>query len=283
MFYRLILMVFMMANYLQSAERNTVYIYAELDDEEHDFGGVSKTGVARLMESLGTLCPHLTLKPIRAAEVIAGAWLPDAKAFIMPGGRDLPYGARLNGKGNEIIKHFVETGGTYIGFCAGAYYGAAYCDFHRGDARGYEVLGARELAFFPGAAKGPVLAEYYYGSEKGARIAQLKKPDSPTLYNVYFNGGCAFESPEAFASVETLAYYANEGHADKAAIVRCQVGTGKAVLSGVHPEYSAEAFEKMRAKADGESLAMLDEMLIPGLADRTHVAMLTLIKAAAAL
>lgn len=284
MFYRLILMVFMTINFLQGAAApNTVYVYSEFDDETHGFGGVSKVGAECLTESMGILCPDLTIKAITAAEVLTSEWIHDAKAFIMPGGRDLPYCEKLNGKGNEIIKHFVEAGGTYIGFCAGAYYGAAYCDFHRGDTRGYEVLGPRELAFFPGPAVGPVLAAYHYGSEKGAEIACLKTPGSTDVYKVYFNGGCTFKEPEAYKAVEILAYYGNEGYEEQSAIIRCQVGSGKAILSGVHPEYSAATLEKLRTKAEGESLTKLDNTLIPGLADKSHMAILTLIKTSAGL
>ena len=37
--------------------------------------------------------------------------------------------SKLKEKGNRIIKQYVEEGGTYLGFCAGAYYGTSYCDF----------------------------------------------------------------------------------------------------------------------------------------------------------
>jgi glutamine amidotransferase-like uncharacterized protein len=50
---------------------------------------------------------------------------------------------------------FVEGGGSYLGLCAGAYYGCSRVEFETGGAM--EVVGARELAFFPGVARGAVV------------------------------------------------------------------------------------------------------------------------------
>lgn len=47
---------------------------------------------------------------------------------------------------------YVEGGGSYLGLCAGAYYGCSSVEFEPGSSM--EVSGDRELAFFPGAAIG---------------------------------------------------------------------------------------------------------------------------------
>jgi glutamine amidotransferase-like uncharacterized protein len=48
---------------------------------------------------------------------------------------------------------FVElAGGSYLGLCAGAYYGSSRVVFEPGTP--LEVIGDRELAFFPGIARG---------------------------------------------------------------------------------------------------------------------------------
>ncbi|MDP2193038.1 MAG: BPL-N domain-containing protein, partial [Alphaproteobacteria bacterium] len=150
---------------------------------------------------------------------------------------------KLNGRGNSVIKNYVQNGGCYIGFCAGAYYGASYCDFHRDDKRGYEVLGKRELSFFDGAAIGPTLSEYEYGSKKGARVSSIMWDD--VTYKAYFNGGCHFMVRNA-KNVKVLATYLNkdlripEYDASMPAIIECAVGHGKAILCGVHPEINQD-------------------------------------------
>jgi glutamine amidotransferase-like uncharacterized protein len=52
---------------------------------------------------------------------------------------------------------------------------------------------------------------------------------------VYFNGGCRFVGEDANCKV--LARY-QDIEDQPAAIIECKVGQGKAILSGVHPEYS---------------------------------------------
>jgi glutamine amidotransferase-like uncharacterized protein len=47
---------------------------------------------------------------------------------------------------------FVQSGGAYLGLCAGAYYATARVVFEPGTPM--EVVGDRELAFFPGIGRG---------------------------------------------------------------------------------------------------------------------------------
>lgn len=66
----------------------------------------------------------------------------------------------------------MEDGGSYLGLCAGGYYGSARCEFEVGNA-GMEVIGPRELAFYPGACRGSVFPGFVYNSEEGAVAAHL--------------------------------------------------------------------------------------------------------------
>ena len=206
--------------------------------------------------------------------VIEGKWKENAIAFIMPGGADLPYCKKLNGLGNNHIREYVEEGGIYIGFCAGAYYGAGYCDFHRGDQkRGYEVLGPRELRFFKGAAVGPTLAHYIYASHLGSRIAEIEWIEGSlkgASYNVYFNGGCHFPEADHDKNITVLARYKNKGATGLPAIIECGVGRGKALLSGVHPEYSMEDLEGAVEDKTSSDYQHLKKSIFPKLRDRSH-------------
>ena len=60
---------------------------------------------------------------------------------------DLPYIDRLSGAGSAKIKEFIRRGGSYLGICAGAYYGCSLVEFAQGDPL-LEVCGARELALY---------------------------------------------------------------------------------------------------------------------------------------
>lgn len=241
----------------------TIYIYNDI--------GTSKAGVQNCKDAIHALNPRLYVaKEINAEQTISGEWRKDAVAFLMPGGADLPYCKKLNGKGNAQIKEYVETGGAYIGFCAGAYYGSHYCEFHKGDTRGYEVLGERGLSFFPGSAVGPVLAPYDYASKLGSRVAKIQWLKNTEIYNVYFNGGCYFKDANQYPNVQILAHYNNKGFEGRAAIVECHVGKGKALLSGVHPESSVENLSEMKDISPKDALHFKNN-IFPGLSDGSHI------------
>ena len=135
-----------------------------------------------------------------------------------------------------------------------------------------EVKGPRELAFFPGIARGPVYEGFRYQSEAGAHAAlvSFRSPvgrgysragpatagsdaegaAGPALRcghsqgtcctpgwvtcRDYTNGGPAFWPSEGGGDLDVLAVYAEKG--DALAAVRCAVGGGTAVLVGTHPE-----------------------------------------------
>lgn len=175
---------------------------------------------------------------ITPEELINSNWDQTFDLLIMPGGRDKPYHAALQGKGNAKIRSFVERGGTYIGICAGAYYGCKMVDFDRGEP--LEVCEERELAFFSGSAIGPAYGKgtFDYGSQKGARAAKLQTDLG--AFHAYFNGGCYFSGD--FSQVRILARYLDlEGQPP--AILECPIGKGKAILSGVHLETSSDSLD----------------------------------------
>jgi biotin--protein ligase len=165
--------------------------------------------------------------------------------LVMPGGADLGYCAVLNGKGNSRIKRFVQDGGSYLGLCAGGYYGSGRCEFEIGD-KLLEVQGDRELAFFPGTCRGCAYPGFKYHSENGARAAKLKVNTAlnvaPPIFKAYYNGGGVFVDAGKYheQGVEILASYVDETFVestDRAAVVCCKVGSGAAILTGPHPEF----------------------------------------------
>lgn len=168
--------------------------------------------------------------------------LPSASLLVMPGGRDIPYHENLKGELNRKIRTFVEEGGRYLGLCAGGYYGSSFVEFEKGNA--LEVVGERELGFFPGKASGPAYGNgiFRYNSESGSRIAQLDW--NGKRVGVYYNGGCLFADADSYENIEVLARYADLPDTP-AAIIKCTVGKGIAILSGVHPEYMPKLTEEL--------------------------------------
>ena len=165
----------------------------------------------------------------------------------------MAYCRALNGEGNRRIKRYVQSGGAYLGLCAGGYYGSSRCEFEVGKGREMEVVGDRELAFFPGVCRGLAFPGFVYNSEAGARAVELVvdkeglgegKWDVEGRFRSYYNGGGVFVDAGKFKDkgVDVLATFADglavEGGEDGAAVVYCKVGDGKVVLTGPHPEYA---------------------------------------------
>lgn len=199
--------------------------------------GASEVGIAslllRIKQQLG-----LAVKTVNAQDIVEGA-LNNCVMLVMPGGRDLPYCAKLNGKGNTLIRDFVAKGGIYLGICAGAYYACEALDFQ---GRDYEVKGKRELAFFSGTAIGslPHLTKgYYYDEELSSKaIVPLHFTDG-TQADFYYHGGCFFQ-PYHQSEFEPLAHYTD----GNLAIVTGRFGQGYYLLSGVHFELQSEVYRQ---------------------------------------
>ncbi|KAG9091030.1 biotin holocarboxylase synthetase, partial [Ceratobasidium sp. 370] len=106
-----------------------------------------------------------------------------------------------------------------------------------------EVVGDRELKFFPGTCRGCAYPGFEYESEKGAQLLDITatihgEGSEQTFEGIYYNGGGVFEgadTPQMRAlGVLVAARYPN----GKPAAVSCAVGRGAAALWGLHPEYS---------------------------------------------
>jgi biotin--protein ligase len=210
--------------------------------------GASLSSVRHATWSLRRLLgPHYAVLTVSADQILKEPWTATCALLVMPGGADMGYCRTLNGDGNRKIKRYVQLGGRYLGLCAGGYYGSAKCEFEVGK-KGMEVVGERELGFFPGVCRGLAFPGFVYASEAGARAVQIvvnKKVLSDVGvdgFQSYYNGGGAFVDAEKFQEkgVEVLASYgeelAVESGESKAAVVFCKVGEGAAVLTGPHPE-----------------------------------------------
>ncbi|KAK3945734.1 biotin--protein ligase [Diplogelasinospora grovesii] len=203
------------------------------------------------------LSPNYAVIPVAEAALLKEPWAPTCALLVFPGGADLGYCRVLNGEGNRIISNYVRRGGAYLGFCAGGYYGSRRCEFEVGN-RELEVVGGRELGFFPGTCRGGAFKGFAYHSERGARAAKITVKQAafssagaaPAEFRCYYNGGGVFVDGEKTSSIEVLAEYAEELAVEsgdiKAAVVYCKVGDGRAILTGPHPEFAAANLSKQQ-------------------------------------
>lgn len=161
-------------------------------------------------------------------------WQTKTKLLIMPGGADLPYVKFLRGKGNKKIKQFVQQGGSYLGICAGSYYAGNYVEFAKGDPV-LEVLGARELAFFPGSVIGPVYSGFRYDSHQGVRTPGILWKGG--VCKLYYHAGGYFSKAAQKKNIYVIATYED---LKKPAIIQGQYGKGRFILSAVHFEITPD-------------------------------------------
>ena len=194
------------------------------------------------------LSPNYAVIPVSEETLLKEPWSFTCAMIVFPGGADLGYCHALNGEGNRKILQFVRAGGAYLGLCAGGYYGSKRCEFEVGDKK-MEVVGPRELAFFPGTCRGCAFKGFVYHSEAGAKAVRLNVEKGtltgenlPDSFRSYYNGGGVFvdAGKHKNCGVEVLASFEKDldvdGDDGKAAVIYCKVGEGGAVLSGPHPE-----------------------------------------------
>ncbi|KAK3686846.1 biotin holocarboxylase synthetase [Vermiconidia calcicola] len=196
------------------------------------------------------LGPNYAIINITAEQLLKEPWPPTCALLVMPGGADMGYCRSLNGEGNRRIKQYVQLGGSYLGLCAGGYFGCQRCEFEVGK-RAMEVVGDRELGFFPGTCRGLAFPGFVYNSEAGARAVTLRVDadglgkDAKT-FTSYYNGGGVFADAGKYRDkgVQVLATFGDDlavdGGEGGAAVVFCKIGEGKVVLTGPHPEFAPQ-------------------------------------------
>ena len=211
--------------------------------------GAAPSGVSNTIATLTPiLSPYYSITTVSSPNVfITDPWQSSTALIVFPGGRDIPYCQSLNGSPNVAISSWIRhRGGKYLGLCAGGYYGSKRCEFEIGD-KFLEVAGNRELGFFPGTCRGAAFEGFVYDREDGAKAATLKieKEELPGIKDdikVYCNGGGIFVDADSMKEkgVSVLARFSDKVKVEggDAAAVYCKVGTGAAILTGVHPEYS---------------------------------------------
>ena len=205
--------------------------------------GTTPTSIRHATSTLRHLLgPTYAIISVTSIQLLNEPWPSTCALLVFPGGADLAYCRVLNGDGNRKIRRYVEAGGAYLGLCAGGYYGCRRCEFEVGK-KGMEVVGERELGFYPGTCRGLAFGGFGYGSERGAKAVEVVPKDGKLeKFKSYYNGGGVFVDAATFKDrgVEVLATFGDkldvDGGEDGGAIVFCKVGEGRIVLTGPHPE-----------------------------------------------
>ncbi|KAH9871618.1 hypothetical protein J1614_005873 [Plenodomus biglobosus] len=210
------------------------------------------------------LSPFYAVIPVTSDVIIKEPWFSTCALLVMPGGADLGYCRTLNGEGNRRITRYVNAGGSYLGFCAGGYYGSSRCEFEVDDPK-MAVVGDRELALFPGVCRGLAFKGFKYASEAGARAADIRihkdsfegvKDGVAETFKSYYNGGGVFVDAKKLEEkgVQILASYTEDLHVDSgegaAAVVYRKVGEGHVVLTGPHPEFAPQNLNRIPSLPD---------------------------------
>lgn len=232
--------------------------------------GTSPNSVSHTVATLKLLLGHsYDIIKVDAQTLDKEPWEATCSMLVIPGGRDLPYCQDLNGQVNSRIRTYVADGGRFWGICAGAYYGCKDIEFEKG--RGaMEVIGKRELGFYPGLSRGTMFPGFVYNSERGARATKLSvereklldlyadNNSVPSEIDTYYNGGGYFVHADQYDNVDVLARYTEKGLSSDeehpAAVVHCHVGKGSALLVTTHPEYDVAKMNQHFKDYEGTEL-----------------------------
>lgn len=199
-----------------------------------DKGSTGK-GIPRVTELLGK-DPRFNLVKLNAEQLRTQDW-SDAKAIIFTGGSGSGQSKTIGPEGVKKVHDFVESGGGYIGICAGAYLA---CE---GFSWGLKVLDAKTVSSKWKRGEGTVKLEF---TPKGQEILGFK----PGEHDIRYANGpiyCA-ANIEAIPDYEPLALFRTElaengspkgVMVNAPAMVAAQFGKGRVLCSSPHPEQTA--------------------------------------------
>jgi len=172
----------------------------------------------------------LSIRPLKARDINDGSFARKVRVLYMPGGWAEHYVRDIDAKGATAIERFVESGGGYIGICAGAYYSAK------------QIVWANktwpyDIDLFPGIPTGPINAIAPWPRYATTPIT-LKRDhpitaEGPVHRTALYYGGPILKARED-AAVTVLATYDATGDP---AMVAFAKGKGRVFLSSAHLEY----------------------------------------------
>ncbi|MGW4479655.1 BPL-N domain-containing protein [Rhodococcus triatomae] len=188
--------------------------------------------VAHLLESAPTPLRAVYVGPDEDADVDADS-LAGAVVYAQPGGGDLAPAWRHTHGYAPVLRDWVGAGGTYLGFCLGAYLA--------GDDPGYGLLPGARVRQYIGTDDATV-------HDTGETVVAVTWRDQPR--HMYFQDGTVFRARGddwGAVGATVLARYPN----DTVAAVVAPYGTGRVGLVGPHPEADASWYAPNLTNPDG--------------------------------
>ena len=200
--------------------------------------GVYGESVTKLQRLFGYVTGPWRISVLKENEVRPEKWTPAKTLFILPGGKAGEYDEHL-GKQVAKLKRFVEEGGLFLSVCGGSYFASRQTVYQLSTKERLEKT--RPLDFFHGVAQGPLIPSdtddisFHHGA------LQVRWKETERKAPVLISGGGAFIPSEEETGYEVLVSYEDPLIPKElsAAVVKCHVGKGCAILSSLHLGYHA--------------------------------------------
>jgi biotin---protein ligase len=168
-------------------------------------------------------------------ELQANDWVKSTKLLIMGGGAPTEWIKALGDDTLKKIQRYVFEGGSFCGFCAGAYFASEISIF-----QDKKVI--RPYPLFSGQAMGPIFhssENFLYPTPQIAKATKVSLVGTKEeTGNLFYLGGPSF-IPNNKKDTTVLATFCGV-KLPLPAIIRHIYGKGTVVLSGVHPEFSGK-------------------------------------------
>ena len=182
--------------------------------------------------SAASLCfssDGLRVRPITATEIRDGSFAKQMRAIYFPGGWAEHYVRDVGSEGAEKLRAFVESGGGYLGVCAGSFFAAKRIHWAGADLD-------YNLDLFPGTPTGPLVdiatwPNYCMTTVKVVGKHPITRKRGGKRSVLYYGGPSL--RPAKGSEVSVLATYAT----GDPAMVAFQRGKGRVFLSSAHIDY----------------------------------------------
>lgn len=236
--------------------------------------GVSQSPLENVLNVLRKyLSNSYDIMTITPKRLLDEPWEETTKLLVIPGGRDIPYCEDLKDAGIRKIQRYIHAyGGSYLGICAGAYFGAEKIEFEKGRLD-YEIIGNSGRLGLTPSAVGCVAAGFVYGTEEGATMINLKLEQNiiesskvrKSIVGFYVNGGPCFPELNKEKSTILASYPMDNSVTDVAkgqpAILEIKYGKGVVILTGVHIEFHMEKDSTVLDTNEKDRLLIFKDLL----------------------
>jgi len=201
-------------------------------------GGVYGESVTKLRRLFNYVKGPWEISEVGEKEVLPEKWNPSKTLFILPGGKAGEYDQSLQEK-VKPLKAFVEQGGCFFSVCGGSYFASKRTVYQISPQELLEK--ERTLGLFEGTAQGPLIPSdsddisFHHGA------LQVRWNKTEEKSPVLISGGGAFIPNKGGVNHEVLVSYDDPLVPKElsAAVVKCYVGQGRAILSSLHLGYHA--------------------------------------------